>query len=117
WLAFKIENDKIFSGVEDLTEMIIAVIANLRRDRAAIEDALFARENFLFGVENLARLRAKIFREIVDLAFEHLGRAPQQGAHRLKDGTLRHGAERFRRESAIVLCGRERKMQLTGALA
>jgi hypothetical protein len=48
WLAFEIENDKILPGVERLTEMIIAVNADLRR-RVELQCPPLRGENLLFG--------------------------------------------------------------------
>jgi hypothetical protein len=47
-LALEIENDEIFPGGKHLAEMVVTVNPNFGRVRAAIEDELLLRENFLF---------------------------------------------------------------------
>src|SRR5205807_10142183 len=113
----EIENDEIFSGVEDLPEVIVAVNPNLGRVRTAIEDTLLLRENSFFRGEDLRGFVAKSVRQRGRFFFEPSKVAAQTGTHVLVNGALRHGVELLRRESALVGADGQSTMQFAGALA
>src|SRR5439155_2097404 len=61
-LAFKIQNNEIFSGIKNLTEMIIAMDADLGGVAPAIEKTLFLGEDAIFGSQDLGGLVAESVR-------------------------------------------------------
>ena len=114
--AFKVENDEIFSGIEQLPEMIVAVNTDFRGIGAAIEQPFFAREYFLFRIEHFLRFISKCCGEIRQFLFEKGKPASQRCAHRLVNGALCHSVERLWHEGGIFHARGECKMQFARAL-
>src|SRR5262249_32553199 len=61
---FEIKDDEVFSGVEQLTKVIVAMNADFRGIRATVEQPFFAREYFLFGAEHFLRLVTESRRKV-----------------------------------------------------
>src|SRR5436305_3067244 len=75
--AFKIENDKIFSGIEQLSQMIVAVNPDFSGIGSAIEQPLFARKNFLLRGQHFPRFIAKSSGEVRQFLLQQSKRPPQ----------------------------------------
>src|SRR5206468_2834821 len=114
--AFEVENDEIFTRVEDLTKVIIAVNADLRGVRLSVKQALFPFMNLLFREKDLFCLLAKCFRQLRQFLFQQGEVASQQRAHVLISGTLRHGVKWLRRKGVIAIGRSEGTMQFRRAL-
>src|SRR5687767_10430966 len=95
--------------------MVVAMNPDLGGVRAAIEDELLLREDFLFRSENLRGLIPERIGERRQFLFEQSEVAPKRGAHVLKNGALRHGVELLRSECAVVGTDGQGSMELPGS--
>src|SRR5690625_4873725 len=115
--SFKVDDQKIFSGVENLSEMVIAMNADPHARDRGVGDQTELAEDLFFEIENAFGIFDFRFGKCFKLASEQLKSFDAEIPHRLIKGSLVKGCEWLGREVFVVGIGGEGEMQFAGPMA
>ena len=113
--ALEVDDDEIPAGFEHLAEMVVAVMARLRRDDFVLCERGKASQDFVFTRQQRSRRGTSVFGNVGELFAQEFQRAPGGRARGVGERAEVLRAEGLRREGRIGGVRREREVHLRGA--
>jgi hypothetical protein len=100
--AFEIDDEKVFAGVEDLAEVIVAVDADACGGEASFVNGAEAREDIGFAIEDGLGIGGDVVGEEFEAARQELKILAGEVAHGLVEASLIVGGKGFRGEIGVI---------------
>jgi hypothetical protein len=110
-LSLEVDDDEVLAGPQDLTEVIVAVDADVHGRHLRMQHPLEPPEDVPMEVGDLDRLR-----DVLHPSADQPEDLPRERPKGLVERSLRERRDRFGSEGRIVTVARERDVQLGGAL-